>query len=99
MKKLSDFLLSLRKQERGKKKLFVDEKTIFFLTEKIITSEYGIRGRENVSPRLWKNKKLFLACRNSLWSGEIWMNRERIREKLNRELGGEEVSEIKTAES
>lgn len=100
MKKLSDLLSHPNKTEKKNGKFTeIDEKTLFFLAEKTLSFEYGIRGRENVSPKIWKDKKLYLSCRNSLWSGEIWMNRDRIREKINHEIGNEEITDIKVIES
>ncbi len=102
MKKLSDYL-SLGGGPSGKKKTHptktdLDEKTIFFLAEKILLSQYGIRGKENISPKFWKDGKLFLFSQNSLWVGEVWTNRESIRMKINQEIGEEIVSEIKVSE-
>lgn len=102
MKKLSDYL-SLSGGPSGKKKehptkMNIDEKTIFFLAEKVILSQYGMRGRENISPKFWKEGKLFLFSQNSLWAGEVWTNRESIRAKINKEIGEEIVSEIKVSE-
>lgn len=76
----------------------IDEKTIFFLAEKVLLSQYGMRGRENISPKFWKEGKLFLFSQNSLWAGEVWTNRESIRAKINKEIGEEIVSEIKVSE-
>lgn len=102
MKKLSDYL-SLSGGPSGKKrdyptKMNIDEKTIFFLAEKVILSQYGMRGKENISPKFWKEGKLFLFSQNSLWAGELWTNRESIRAKINKEIGEEIVSEIKVSE-
>ena len=49
----------------------IDEKTIFHIARKAIVR--GIRGarRENIIPVLYKEKKLFLAPRSSLWASEI----------------------------
>ena len=101
MKKLSDYLSAGKKisskREHGDAKN-IDEKTIFFLAEKIISSQYGTRGRENISPKFWKDGKLFFLSQNSLWAGEVWANRESIRAKINAEIGDETVSEIKISE-
>ena len=102
MKKLSDYLSlgggSSGKRKENPTKMNIDEKTIFFLAEKILLSQYGVRGKENISPKFWKDGKLFLFSQNSLWAGEVWTNRESIRTKINQEIGEEIVSEIKVSE-
>ena len=86
------------KKKEHPTKMNIDEKTIFFLAEKVLLSQYGMRGRENISPKFWKEGKLFLFSQNSLWAGEVWTNRESIRAKINKEIGEEIVSEIKVSE-
>lgn len=102
MKKLSDYLPIKgkipNKRKQGNIRKDIDEKTIFFLAEKVISSQYGTRGRENISPKFWKDGKLFFLSQNSLWAGEVWVNRESIRAKINAEIGNEMVLEIKVSE-
>ena len=102
MKKLSNYLPLIAKQsgnlQNNHTKKTIDEKTIFFLVGKVISLQYGIRGRENISPKYWKEGKLFLLAQNSLWAGEVWANREYIRMKINEEIGSEVISEIKVTE-
>lgn len=78
--------------------VLADEKTVFFLTEKIVGDLYGVRGRENISPRYWKNGILFCSCKSPLWANELWITREALRDRINRELGYEGVKEIKTSD-
>lgn len=73
----------------------LDEKTIFFIAKKVLVMEYGVRGGENIIPTLYKDKKLFLSSRSSLWGNEIWLERKSLREKMNILLGGEAIVEIK----
>lgn len=72
-----------------------DEKTVFFIARKVLAEEYGLRGGENIIPTLYKDKKLFLSARSSLWGNEMWLERERLRERMNGLLGNEGVVEIK----
>lgn len=81
-----------------RKKVTADEKTVFYLAEKEIGELYGVRGKENVSPRYWKSGKLFLSCQNPLWANELWITRETLRNRINGELGHEGVREIKMSE-
>ncbi len=73
----------------------IDEKTVFFIAKKVLVTEYGVRGGENIIPTLYKEKKLFLSSRSSLWGNEVWLERKSLKEKMNTLLGGEAIVEIK----
>lgn len=75
----------------------IDEKTIFSVFNTIVYGEYGMRGQENIDPRFYKEKKLFLGFRSSLWASEIWLNRKNLIEKTNSMLGLEVIREIKVS--
>lgn len=75
----------------------IDEKTIFSVFNKVIQSEYGARGQENIEPRFYKEKKLFVGFRSSLWASEIWLNRKNLMEKTNSMLGLDAIEEIKVS--
>lgn len=75
----------------------LDDKTIFSVFNKVIQGEYGMRGQENIEPRFYKEKKLFVGFRSSLWASEIWLNRKGLMEKTNSMLGLEAVREIKVS--
>jgi hypothetical protein len=99
MKRIGE-MMTLRDEDvtRRRKKVEADEKTVFFLAERVVAELYGVRGRENISPRFWKVGKLFLSCANPLWANELWVNRDVFRGKINQELGYEGVSDIRTSE-
>lgn len=61
----------------------------------MLVEEYGIRGGENIIPSLYQDKKLFLSSRSSLWGNEVWLEKERLRDKMNTWLGTEGILEIK----
>lgn len=99
MKKLGDiFAATQKKRKIGSLSKGIDEKTVLFLAEKIILSQYGIRGRENIIPKAFKEKKLYFLCRSSLWMNELWMNRDIIIKKMDQELGDGSISDIKVTE-
>ncbi len=75
----------------------IDEKTIFYIAKRAIVEEYGTRGGENIIPVLYKEKKLYLAPRSSLWASEILLQKEHLAKRINAALGTEEVREIKVA--
>jgi predicted nucleic acid-binding Zn ribbon protein len=82
-----------------KKRLFapqeIDDKTIFHIARRVIMEEYGRRGGENIIPILYKEKKLFLSPRSSLWASEIMLEREHLRKQINKTIGAEAIKEIK----
>lgn len=73
----------------------IDEKTIFHIAKRVVTEEYGARGGENIIPVFYKEKKLFLSPRSSLWASEILLQRTRLCARINDILGTEAVKEIK----
>lgn len=99
MKKIGDIFASAQKKRKiGSVVKGIDEKTVIFLAERIILSQYGVRGRENIIPKAFKEKKLFFLCRSSLWMNELWMNRDLIVKKMNQELGDGFIVDIKVTE-
>lgn len=75
----------------------IDEKTILHIAKRVVTEEYGVRGGENIIPVLYRDKKLFLSPRSSLWASEILLQRVRLCQRINETLGVEEVHEVKVS--
>lgn len=73
----------------------VDDKTVFFVFYKVIQEEFGSRGRENFKADYFANKKLFIKSKSSAWASQLWLEKERIARRINEELGGECVRELK----
>lgn len=94
MKNLKDLLPRRPRFPSGEQAVF-DEQTVFYIAKKVLMEEYGSRGCENIIPTLYREKKLYLSSRSSLWGNEIWLERERLRTKMNAILGGEAILEIK----
>lgn len=76
----------------------IDEKAVFHIARRVIIEEYGVRGGENIIPTFYKEKKLFLAPRSSLWASEILLGRTHICKRINDTFGTEAVKEIKIAQ-
>lgn len=76
----------------------IDEKTIFHIAKQVLIEEYGVRGGENIIPNFYKDKKLFLAPRSSLWGSEAYLMREHLVSRINAILGSEAVKEIKISQ-
>lgn len=77
-----------------KRPAVMDEKSLFFIFQSVIREEYGKQGAGQVTARLFKDKKLFVKAGSSNWANEIWLNREYLVKKMNREIGWDEVREI-----
>ena len=95
MRTLKDLLPKRPRATQGGQTAHFDEQTIFYIAKKVLSEEYGLKGGENIIPTLYKEKKLYLSSRSSLWGNEIWLERERLQEKMNKLLGGEAIQEIK----
>lgn len=76
----------------------LDEKTVFYICKRVLIEEYGVRGGENIIPSFYKEKKLFLTPRSSLWASELWLQRDRLRDRINIMLGCEGVIEVKISQ-
>jgi len=91
MRKINQFF----KKPNFKKTAVLDKETVFYICNKIIISEYGTQGGEKIKPDFYKKGKLFLKINSANWANEIWMNKKEITNKINKEIGSDEVSEIK----
>lgn len=81
--------------EQAPKTIVVDDQSVFYVFKKIISQEYGARGEQNIEARYYKDKKLFVASKSSLWMSELQLNRKHFTDKMNEELGIEAILEIK----
>jgi hypothetical protein len=92
--KLISSLLNKNFLEKKKAQTW-DEKSIFFAFERIIKEEFGNQGVKNLTTTYLKNKRLFVEYKSSIWASELNLNKEEIKNRINKELGSEEVWEIK----
>ncbi len=90
MKAIKNFL---QRKKFGSVEL--DEKTIFFIFSKVVEKEYGRVGKRSWQPSFYKNGKIFIKAANSNWASELWLCREDLKNKVNEELGKDEIKEIK----
>ena len=73
----------------------IDEKTIFFFAEKILRDEYGKRGMEMLRLARFRDGKLSLRAKSSLWADEARNFRSELLRRLARDLGDGVVKEVK----
>lgn len=93
MKKLGS-LLKKTVIVQNSKPVAIDEKSLFFIFKTVIKEEYGKQGAEQLQPHFWKDKKLFIKAGNSNWANEVWLNKEQIVRKINKEIGWDEVADL-----
>ncbi|MBP7822228.1 MAG: DUF721 domain-containing protein [Candidatus Moranbacteria bacterium] len=93
MRALKDLIIRSEKTPIQKKRK-LDDKTVFFAFEKVISGWYGFKGRENIFPEDWKEGTLHIRVRSSLWLNELLLEKEKLRESVNAFLGGEPVKGI-----
>ncbi len=72
-----------------------DEKSVFYASRKIFQEEFGNFGARNFILEKYIGQKLYVRPQNSVWSSELWLNREKLTQKINEELGQKEIKEIK----
>lgn len=89
----------LQKTERGEKDSpgvkKLDEKTIFFLFEKIVLDYYGRRGKLVIYPVAFKEHTMTLKVASPLWAQELMIQKEELCERLNREVGEDILRDIR----
>lgn len=91
MKSLKDLL----KKQAVRKKMVVDDKTIFYVFGKVIKEEFGNVGASKFTARHFSNKTIFVQTESSNWASELWLNKKKIVGKINKELGENIISGIK----
>jgi hypothetical protein len=73
----------------------IDEKTLIFVFEKVIKEEMGAMGKEKLRAKKFSNRTVFVRTESSAWASELWLNRNKIINRINDELGQEIVAKIK----
>lgn len=92
MRNLKDILSEKKAQ---KSTGAADEKTIFFIFKKVAVELYGTRGLESIIPVFYKEKKLYIQPRSSLWANEVLLEKKKLIQKMNELLEGEVITDIR----
>lgn len=93
MKKISQILIN--KKFYPGKKLNLNKESVACIFRKVIQDEYGKKGLENIQLKDFKNGKIIVKLKSSVWANEIWINRVFILKKINKQLGAEKTEKIK----
>ena len=97
MQKIGSILMQTYQDRMAK--VVLDDQTVFYIFRKIVSEEFGVRGERYIEPRYFKNKKLIVAAKNSLWMNELQLSRDHFMKAMNRELGDNAVIDIKVESS
>lgn len=93
MKLLKDLFRIPEEKKPSQKE--VDEKTIFYLFQKIIRRQYGERGEGGISFVFFREGVLGVRTKTPLWANEIWLVRGDLVRELNELLEDEVIRDIK----
>jgi len=88
-------LKNLLDKKNIKKTVNLDDKTVFFLFKKIIKEEFGNVGLEKLVPDYFAKGILHIKSESSAWASELWLQKDKIMRKINKEIGKEEIRDIK----
>ena len=72
-----------------------DEQTVFFVCRRVIQEEFGARGSENITPAVFREKKLYVSSAGSLWTSEVLLRKRLLQARINAVLGAETVLDIR----
>lgn len=92
MRSLKDFI---GKRNKSVHPAPLDDKTVFFIFRKIVREEYGVRGAAELEPVAFIDGILSIKANNPLYSSELWVRREMVREKINTALEQDIICELR----
>ncbi len=92
MKQFCDLLGS--QGVKGGADALIDEKTVFFLLEKVVESIYGKKGKENILPESFTKGTLSIFVYKSLWFTEVSLEKKSLMDAINSELGKAVIESI-----
>jgi len=96
MKSLQNLLKKKFPGGNSQQKMVLDDKTVFFVFKKVVREEFGNLGIENFQPDYFSGHTIFIKCQSSNWASELWLNKNKIIRKINKELGEDIITDIKS---
>jgi len=78
-----------------KKRIVLDDKTVFYLFKKIIKEEFGNMGIEKLIPDYFSHGTIFIKSESSTWASELEMQKVKIIKRINQEIGSQQIKNIK----
>ncbi len=73
----------------------MDEKTMFFLFERIVGDFYGKRGRKVIHPVKYQGGILTVKVASPLWANELLIQEQELCQRLNQEVGKEVLQSVR----
>jgi hypothetical protein len=73
----------------------IDDKTIFYIFGRTIQKLYGEQGRKAITPIVFRNGIIVARTKNPLWSNEIMLYQDALKDALNKEIGQLKVVGVK----
>jgi ethanolamine ammonia-lyase large subunit len=95
MKSIKDILRRKNIFSLGKNKVKPDEKTIIKVFKEVALAEIRNLSPEDLRDAHLKNKILHIKTAHPAIASEVWRKREKIINKANQILGGNEIEEIR----
>jgi hypothetical protein len=89
-------LKNLFAKRENKKRTALSDKDIFYIFSKIIKEEFGNIGASKLKADYFKNKTIFVKSGSLAWASELFLSRNMIIRKINKELGEGAIREIKS---
>lgn len=90
--------MKLLKNYLAKKNIFqpkrLDDQTVFFVFKKVVKEEFGNVGIEKLVPDHYQNQTIFVKSDSSAWASELWLQKNLILRKMNKELGAGTIEKI-----
>jgi len=95
MKSLQNLLKKKFPGGNSQQKMVLDDKTVFFVFKKSCgrVRQFGDR---NFQPDYFSGHTIFIKCQSSNWASELWLNKNKIIRKINKELGEDIITDIKS---
>lgn len=89
-------LKTLLNKRKDLKKVAFDNKDVFYVFSRVMKKEFGEIGAAKFQADYFGKKVLVVRCESPSWAQELWLNKEKIMEKMNEELGSGAVEKIRT---
>ena len=74
----------------------LNDKDVFYIFNKIIQAEFGNVGQAKLKPDFFGRQILHVKCGSPAWASELWLNKNILIRKINKELGEDAIKDIKT---
>lgn len=85
----------LNQRSLNSRRAALDQQSVFYIFSGVIKIEYGRIGSENIKPLALSDKSILVKTGNLNWANEIELNADYLVRKINEQLGGNEIMDVK----